>query len=91
MSIGRTDVHLHCDNCSGQNENKYVLWYMAWRTIHKLHHFVTLNFMISGHTKFGPDWCFGLRKQKYRHTCVLTLQDIADVATASSVKDINTP
>ncbi|ELU10608.1 hypothetical protein CAPTEDRAFT_191102 [Capitella teleta] len=29
--LGETDVHLHCDNCSGQNKNKFVQWYLAWR------------------------------------------------------------
>ena len=67
--IGEMHVHLHCDNCSGQNKNNYrgyMLWYLAWRVIHSLHLSVSVNFLITGHTKFGPDWCFGLIKQTYR-------------------------
>lgn len=25
--VGETEAVLHCDNCSGQNKNKYMLWY----------------------------------------------------------------
>ncbi len=41
-----------------------------------------------GHTKFSPDWCFGLLKQCYRRTFVSSLQDIVDVANTSP--DVNT-
>ncbi|ELT87533.1 hypothetical protein CAPTEDRAFT_192819 [Capitella teleta] len=60
--LGETDVHLHCDNCSVQNKNKFVLWYIAWRVAVGLHKSITLNFLVAGHTKFAPDWCFGLVK-----------------------------
>ena len=83
-AVGETDVDLHCDNCSGQNKNNFVVWYWAWRTIHKLHLKVGLHFLIAGHTKFGPDWCFGLFKQCFRKTRVDTLADIAKVVEASS-------
>lgn len=29
--LGETVVHLHCDNCSGQKKNKFMLWYLLWR------------------------------------------------------------
>ncbi|ELU02793.1 hypothetical protein CAPTEDRAFT_215576 [Capitella teleta] len=28
--LGETSVHLHCDNCSDQNKNRFMLWYLAW-------------------------------------------------------------
>lgn len=87
--LGETAVHLHCDNCSGQNKNKFMLWYLCWRIISNLHQSVTLNFMISGHTKFAPDWCFGLLKQRYRRTPVSTLEDIATVVNSSTVVGVN--
>lgn len=27
--LGETCVHLHADNCSGQNKNNYFIWYLA--------------------------------------------------------------
>jgi hypothetical protein len=44
----------------------------------------TLNFLPVGHTKFTPDACFGLIKQKYRRTRVDCLKDILDVVEGSS-------
>ena len=45
---------------------------------------VTLSFMVVGHTKFTPDSCFGLLKQRFRKCHVQTLQDMADVVTTSA-------
>ncbi len=67
--LGETAADLHCDNCSGQNKKKYVIWYLCWRVIHVLHQEVTLNFLIAGHTKFAPNWGFGLMKE--------TIQDLS--------------
>ena len=89
--LGEYQADLHCDNCSGQNKNRFVLNYLAWRTIHKLHDKITLNFLITGHTKFAPDWCFGLFKQRFRRTRINTLEEIADVVKKSTVTGINIP
>jgi hypothetical protein len=45
--------------------------------------------MLVGHTKFSPDWCFGLFKQRYRRTFVSSLGDIAEVVNTSA--DVNVP
>jgi hypothetical protein len=58
--LGETDVHLHADNCSGQNKNNYFIWYLVWRILMDLHHNILYSFLIAGHTKFGPDSCFGM-------------------------------
>ena len=89
--LGETSVHLHCDNCSGQNKNKFMIWYLAWRILSNLHTSITVNFMIADHTKFAPDWCFGLLKQKYRNTHISSLTDLSNTVTASTVKGINIP
>ncbi|KAK6323529.1 hypothetical protein J4Q44_G00058680 [Coregonus suidteri] len=83
--VGETRVDLNCDNCSGQNKNKFVLWYCAWWTMHKLHPSLDLHFLITGHTKFALDWCFGLIKQCFRKTRVNTLSEIAGVVKDSTV------
>ena len=43
--------------------------------------------MLVGHTKFSPDWCFGLFKQRYRRTFVSCLDDVAKVVGISA--DVN--
>ena len=55
-----------------------------------LNHSISLSFMVVGHTKFTPDSCFGLLKQRFRKTHVQCLTDIARVveesATVNTVK-----
>ncbi|KAK7486304.1 hypothetical protein BaRGS_00022474 [Batillaria attramentaria] len=87
--LGEMSMDVHCDNCSGQNKNKYVLWYMAWRTLRALHSEITVNFMPAGHTKFAPDWCFGLLKRRFRLSEVHCLQDLCNVVETSTKRRIN--
>jgi len=68
-----------------------MLQYLCWRVSTKLHKSVALSSLPVGHTKFAPDWCFGLLKQTYRKTPVSCLQDIVDVVNRSTVKGINVP
>jgi len=89
--LGEKHLNLHCDNCSGQNKNNYVLWYLAWRVIKGLHSSITINFMVPGHTKFAPDWCFGLMKQTYRRTHVSSLADICNAVSSSTLTEVNVP
>ena len=62
--LGEQDVHLHADNCGGQNKNNAMVGYLLWRVLTELHKNITLSFMITGHMKFLPDWCFGLLKKR---------------------------
>ena len=78
------EVFLHADNCTGQNKNNAMLWYLAWRVMMGLHTQITLSFLVVGHTKFSPDWCFGLFKRLYRRTEVGSLQAIAQVVNNSA-------
>lgn len=41
-----------------------------------------------GHTKFSPDWCFGLLKQRYRRCAVNCLDDMVRVVESSA--NVNT-
>ena len=76
-------MYLHADNCTGQNNNNYVLWYLLWRAITKRHSTIILSFLVVGHTKFAPDWCFGLFKRLFRRTRVGSLKSIAEVVQRS--------
>ena len=82
--MGEQKVQLHCDNCSGQNKNNYMMWYLAWRVMHKLHLEASVHFLVAGHTKFSPDSFFGLIKQKYRKSRVDSLADLERVVQTSS-------
>ena len=44
---------------------------------------IIMQFMVVGHTKFTPDSCFGLVKQRYWRTHVECLSDIVDVLNKS--------
>lgn len=41
--------------------------------------------LIPGHTKFAPDWCFGLVKQRTRRAFTSSLFDIARAVEESAV------
>ena len=62
--LGEKDVYLHADNCTGQNKNNCMVHYLLWRALTKRHTNITLSFLVVGHTKFAPDWCFGLFKRQ---------------------------
>ena len=59
--------------------------YLAWRVLVGLNKKITLSFLIVGHTKFSPDWCFGLFKQAYRRQKIGCLDDIARVVESAVV------
>lgn len=64
--LGQTDAQLNADYCTRQNKNNSFLWYLAWRTLMKLHHSITYSFLIAGHTKFAPDCSFRLIKESFQ-------------------------
>ena len=49
-----------------------------------VHKEITISFLLVGHTKFTPDWCFGLFKRLFKRTKVSTLEEIAGVVQRSS-------
>ena len=79
---GGSDVFLHAENCTGQNKNNCMMQY--WCTITTKHTNITLSFLVVGHMKFTPDWCFGLFKHSYRRTKVGSLLAIAQVVNSSA-------
>ena len=77
---GESKAYLHADNCTGQNKKQIhdVLPHVGVVAV-GLHKEITISFLLVGHTKFSPDWCFGLFKQLYRKTKVGSIDDIAEV------------
>eukprot|EP00117_Sycon_ciliatum_P014441 scpid95674/ scgid14697/ len=80
---GTAKLGLHCDNCCGQNKNRTVIAYLAWRTITGLNDSIDLMFMRVGHTRCFVDGGFGFLKQKYRKSDVDTVDQLVKVTDES--------
>lgn len=63
--------------------------YLMWHVLVGLNVEIKMSFLLVGHTKFAPDWCFGLFKRLFRKTKVGCLDDIAAVVEQSAT--INHP
>nr|XP_022909686.1 uncharacterized protein LOC111420871 [Onthophagus taurus] len=83
------NVVLFCDNCVAQNKNNTTLHYLAWRIDSGLNESISLNFLLTGHTKFSPDRSFGLVKLEYSRSNVDCYQDFEDVVVRSSHNKFN--
>ena len=86
--LSEKSVHLHCDNCCGQNKNRFLMFYMMYRILCGLHDDIKISFLPVGHTKFSPDWCFGLLKRHFRRTKVGCLDDIVRVVNESASPNV---
>ena len=51
---------------------------------HETSHPITLSFLVIGHTKFAPDWCFGLFTRHFRQTKIGSLKGIAQAVNDSA-------
>ena len=84
--LGEKSCVVHADNCAGQNKNRSVIAYLAWRCMTGLHEDIQLCFMVVGHTRCLVDGCFGLIKQKCRKSdCDTLVQLQIVVEDAASV------
>uniref|UniRef100_A0A1X7U668 CCHC-type domain-containing protein n=1 Tax=Amphimedon queenslandica TaxID=400682 RepID=A0A1X7U668_AMPQE len=82
--LNSVSIHFNADNCTGQNKNNTVIQYLLWRVMTGLNASISISFLPVGHTKFSPDWCFGLLKQKFRKAEVDSLDDFIQVVEQSS-------
>ena len=62
-----------------------MMQYLMWRVMKGLHKNITISFLVVGHTKFSPDWCFVLFKSLYRWTCLDDNKDTADKSAKCNV------
>ena len=49
-----------------------------------LHKTIEVSFMLVGHTKFSPDWFFGLLKHRFRRSKISSLDDLVQVVRSSA-------
>ena len=78
-------------NCVDQNKNIFVMYYLMWRVMASLDNELskaTITFFPVGHTKFAPDWCFGLIRQCFRRIKIIELDDTANCANLSSAVSV---
>ena len=72
------------DNCGGQNKNRTVIAYLAWRVITGLHCKITLSFMLTRHTRCLVDGCFGLFMKKFRLSDCYSMKQLTEVVSSSA-------
>ncbi|GAV05808.1 hypothetical protein RvY_15883 [Ramazzottius varieornatus] len=63
---GEKVLVVYCDNCAGQNRNRFLMAY--WARLMKTDRYkdVETHFLLVGHTKFTPDALFGRWKKVFR-------------------------
>ncbi|KAI9327452.1 hypothetical protein BDR26DRAFT_923847 [Obelidium mucronatum] len=80
---GAQELHAWADNCSGQNKNRWSMYFYLLLVIMKGVSRVKLNFMVAGHTKFGPDANFGVIKRDFHSSNIWTPAQFADCVNRS--------
>ena len=79
---------LTADNCSGQNKNRTIVGYLAWRCIVGPHCCITYCFMLAGHTRCLVDGCFGLLKQIFRRSDCYSMAQLATTVNESATINV---
>jgi len=79
---GKQKLYLVADNCSGQNKNMYVMWYLAWLAATSTFPDIRMQFLIAGHTKNLCDSNFGVLKRSLKGQDVCCIQDACRLVTA---------
>ncbi len=74
----------HADNCSGQNKNRYNLWFLAWLVCYGHFKTIELRFLVAGHTKNTCDGVIGHIKKKFRKSEVLVPEEMNQIIDDSS-------
>ena len=72
----------------GQNKNRFVIGYFAWRVLTGKHTQIHLSFMEVGHTRCLVDGHFGLIKKSYRRMDCDALEHLVEATRRSTVHNI---
>eukprot|EP00105_Crassostrea_gigas_P036727 XP_019920875.1 PREDICTED: uncharacterized protein LOC109618083 [Crassostrea gigas] len=81
---GEKSCVIHCDNCAGENKNRYVLGYLMWRTLMGLHHDIQLSMQVPYHGRCLVDAGFANIKRLYHRTDVDSLSGLVEVVRKSA-------
>lgn len=84
---GEKECLLHADNCEGQNKNKFVIAYLAWRVITGLHHQITYLMQVVGQTRCLIDTGFARAKKLFRRSDCDSMRELQQVFERSSSKN----
>lgn len=85
------ELILHADNCAGQNNNRFMLTFLAWKCIVEVKEHVKLCFMVARHTNIFVNDAFGHVKRRLKTTEVITPQKIIGVVRKSSIANVCVP
>ncbi len=77
-------IHLHADNCCGQNKNNMVMHFFLFMVLLGFLKHVELKFMIRGHTHCSIDGGHGILKKEWRKRNVFSIEQAALVIEDSS-------
>lgn len=77
------------DNCVAQNKNNTMIHNLSWRICSNLNQQISLNFLLTGHTKFGPDRMFGVLKSKFAQSTVDCYEEFVKCVSTSSINGHN--
>ena len=77
-------IHLHADNCCGQNKNNIVMQFLERLVYLGFLKHVELKFMIRGHTRCTIDGGHGIIKKEWRKRDIFNLEQAAQAIQESS-------
>lgn len=66
-----------------------MIGYLQWRVDTERNEEIELNFLLVGHTKFGPDRFFGIFKTKYARENIDCYDDVVRCCNTSSPNGFN--
>ena len=85
----KSTIYFMADNCSGQNKNYFMLWYLCYLVILFSNcDNIYLKFLIAGHTKNFCDAAFGLCKRAIKRKDILTPKHLIAAYEESSTCNI---
>lgn len=82
-------VIIFADNCVSQNKNNALVRYLQWRVDCGKNDTISVNFLLTGHTKFTPDRHFGVLKSKYAVAIIDCFGDVVKCVNESSRAGFN--